>query len=638
MGPHDENSINVATMDNREASVEDEPLLAGFAILRAFQLLNLDVYYLGLISKSSSDDLARLNRLGDVEAAPKLQQITESSLARLKNPQPSSVLETSSPSVKRVYYSTFLDDLTALNPLQKYIDRFRLLNALCNLLKICVSLAAIMFGFNKLFSNTMLCILNRIEPKGGRTTNDTVSLFVLFLVNLSSLYILCSTIFNGHLLWNLFSQRMFLVSRRFQCRAMLFLLVFVYLEYVINISFTNNLYEWDFTSNNIESGSYSVFANLRIFLTEQDKEHYLIDTLLTIIQFARGVIRISPYVINLYTIICIEEHIINIRNQELLVESLKKRQKLRLAVTRGKAANGVAQRADLNRKKKVIFVTSIDQEKSNKTATSISVNIGSSTKDILQGESIDSRDSLQVLKERRLSYGNMLPALKPITENNVDGRALPWLHSNGNVGAPSSGNLRLGAIQQHNSEVDTAEEHGKTKYSFRISDFDQLESYITNLYIFTGRFNWTMSKQGLTMFFIVHNLVISVSLIHPDAVRGGSLLLYLIRFLLIAIGIVPFMYGQSLRAQLEQLSRQIDRIIIQQQFTHRRRDNLIRIRELIHDIRINCGGLLNFNVESGIKYLVVAFASAFFIKQERKLYIYLFLWLALNILRNSPTC
>lgn len=619
-------------MANQETCVDNEPLIGGFSILRAVQLLNIDVYYLGLISKSSDLDAGRLNRLGDVEAASKLQQINESSLAQTRDSQPS-VQAMSSISPRKAYYSTFIDDLAAYNPIQKYIDRFRLLNAFCNLLKICTSLAAIMFGLKKTISNIILCLLYRIEPKEGtRGTNNSVGLFVLILVNLSSIYILFSTIFNGHLIWNLLSQRLFLVSRRFQYKTMLFLLVFIYLEYIINITFINNLYDWDYVSNNIQSGSYSVLANLRIFLTEQDKEHYLIDTLLTILQFARGIIRISPYIINLYTIICIEKHIDTIRNQRLLIESLKKRQKLQLVVKKGKNTNGIEQKSVLNKKKRVIFVTSSDWSQNHKMSTSLSVN--SNSKDLVD-DPIDSRGSLQISKDKRISYGNMLSSLKPITEtiNHIDGEPLSWLHANGNSEIMStSGKQRL-AIQHNNLDKNnlTKAELDMTLYSTKIGDFDELESYITNLYIFTDRFNRVMSKQGLTTFFMVHNLVISVSLIVPEAIQGGSILVYLIRILVIVIGIMPFLYGQSLRGQLEQLSRQIDRIIIQQQFIHRRRDNLIRIRELIHDIRINCGGLLNFNVESGIKYLVVAFASAFFIEQERKLTISIFLSLFLSL-------
>lgn len=638
----------------------NEPLLGGFALLRVVQLLNFDIYYIGLDSRS--DKAAMMSRLGDLEAAAKLQEKSIDLNQGCASPTTIGTdaynNQTNAPPS---YYKTFLDDLSQYNPFQKYIDRFSLLNALCKFLKICLSLSAIMFGFDKFISTIILCLSTKIDSP--ETSNSGMGLFVLILVNFSSMFILSSTVFNGHLLWNLFSKRLFLVSRRFQYKTMLCLLIFVYLEYIINISFVNNLYDWDFISNNIQSGSYSVLANLRIIVTEQDEEHYYVDILLTIIQFARGAIRISPYITINYAIICLKEHIHTIRNQHLLTDSLKKRQKLRVVVAHRK---GVAKSAITapGKKKRVNFVTNAPGEVSNDTQGNNQTSNGQeplvARVDNNANNIRTSSNSQQRGQLKKPSNGNSgssspsqnlawRPTLPPGADENVTSIPISFIGSPLNGGSESElkkpastaniqPSLQPSAQQQRRPQSQTLErevsfadsdqqsgtanstrsEDIEKLYLTRIRDFDELESYITNLYIFIGKLNRFMSRQGLTIFFIVHNLVISVSVIVPEAVRGGIFVAYLVRFLVVLIGFAPFAFGQQLNSQLEQLSKQIDRIIIQQQFIHRRRDNLVRIRELVHEIRVNCGGMINFNVETGIKYLVVAFASAFFIEQERK--------------------
>lgn len=636
------------TNKEREENLNSEPLLGGFALLRVVQLLNFDIYYLGLTRKFRRS-VRSLNRFTDPEiASPKI--ISNDSF----KPEYS---KSHTNSNQTYHYTTVLDELADYNPLQKYINKYSILDGFCRLLKICLSLFAIITGIDKTISNIILCLTSNIENKGGdaqEQANSSMALSVLILVNISSIYILFSTVFNGHILWNLLSQRLFLVSKKLQCKTMLILLIFIYLEYIVSIAFVNNLYEWDFTSNNIQSGSYSVFANLRIFLTEQDEEHYYVDILLTIVQFARGIIRISPYITINYAMVCLREHIRVIRNQHILTDSLKKRQRLRLVVTnRSKRSldckNGV-------KKKKVNFVTDLNEQTNTRKSTltplfedqesiknlseerekeresmelvyrdkfSKDINIQSSsnisTISLINSIELDQQNSLDI--NNKLANGitdEYIDAFKQLNKSNDRNLSNNILIDDINEKLMKE-NKQLNVNQV--KLVELKRPHLKRKrniYLDKISDFDELESYITNLYIFTGRLNRVMSRQGLTVFFIVHNLVITVSLIVPEAVRGGIVMAHFIRFLVILIGIVPFVIGESLNEQLEQLSKQIDRIIIQQQFIYTRRDNLVRIRELIHDIRVNCGGMLNFNVETGIKYLVVAFASAFFIEQERK--------------------
>lgn len=674
--------------------VANEPLLDGFMLLRLMQLLNFDVYYIGLHSSPSNTISATSISSSSEEKLTANDELINESAADLEAAKRAS---TSSMAQEPYVEPNIMDEVAELNPLHRIIDQSRFLRAIFRYLKICLSLVAILISVDKLLSTILLCLLGRMDSKSHsgsakaaigvnfEASDVSMSWFVLILINLSSTYILFSTVFNGHLLWNLFSQRLFLVSRRFQYKTMLSLLVFVYLEYIINISFINNLFGWSFVSNDLDNnninfnsdhnihGGYSVVNNLRKFVTEQDDEHHYIDIILTIIQFARGIIRISPYITIVYAIICLKEHIKTIRNQYLLTDSLKKRQKLRLVVKNRRdnlrgtlgsqklsslTANGTNGLNGMSKKKRVIFVTETSGERPPVAGCSSDTNSGqqqlnaaanaairhlqeanmnstASTSNGYDGKvsvspmSLNSNRSLSSLGEPKVS--NMMKSNEndeyAITSISMPPQS-PLPGSGGQLRYPmrSAGNLAPAR------QMSTRRKR-RSFYLDRVRDFDELESYITNLYIFTGRLNRLMSRQGLAMFFIVHNLVISCSLIVPEAIRGGPPMVYTIRLLVIVIGIVPFIYGQLLNGQLKQLSKQIDRIIIQQQFISRRRDNLVRIRELLHDIRVNCGGMLNFNVETGIKYLVIAFASAFFIEQEGKFCCPFVCWLMMILLQ-----
>lgn len=610
---------------SRKKVIFNEPLVGGFALLRAAQLLNIDVYYVGLESK-----WCRLSKGKDCwNAGDDMEAIAGRNVSIVRSCSSSDRLQLGA--VESIQngnycYRTILDDLASYNPLQKYIDRHDVLKVACNLAKIFLSLTAIIVGFYEFISTVVLCLMTiGTKLETSDSNSSSMGLFVLVLVQFSSIYILFSTIFNGHLLWNLFSQRQFLISKRFQYKTMLKLLVFIYLEYIVNTAFVCNLYDWDFTSNNIESGSYSVLANLRILVTFKDFDHFYVDVLMTILSFARGIIRMSPYITINYAIICLNKHIITIRNQRLLTDSLKKKQKLRSVVgktnRRRNQSQVIGSLLNGNRaKKKVNFVTEpIDYP--NETLANGETHSG------LTGAPIAKRrQTLGAIRSRPSSQQTMgLDVLEKISDHHVIEQKLAQTSANQeNLFEFDNTTIEL-QRQQSTDNRPRREEKRFSKDFFleRIEDFDELESYITNMYIFTGKLNRFMSSQGLTVFFIVHNLVVSVSLIRPEAITGGVVMVQFIRLLLILIAITPFIVGQSLRSQLEQLSKQIDRIIIQQHFIHRRRDNLVRIRGLIHDIKVNCGGMLNFNVATGVKYLVVAFASAFFIEQERKYRIYM---------------
>lgn len=606
----------------------NEPLIGGLAWLRAVQLLNFDIYYIHFSIKSR--EATKLYRSGDVETAANIQK--DAVYFAIDGGD----------EARQVYYSTILDTLAKSNPLQKYIDKYEILDKFCRFLKIFLSLTAIVICFDRTLANIILCLVTRnsMNPDEN-STNSNMGLIALISVNASSLYILYSTIFNGHLIWNLFSRRLFLVSRRFQVKTMIMLLPFIYLEYLINIVFVDNLYEWEYTSNSMSSGKFSVLANLRILATEKDEDDNLIDTFMTIIQFVRGIIRISPYIMVNYAIVCLGEHINLVRNQHLLTESLKKRTKLRLAVRRGKGNTKNGKSTTGKSKKKVNFdkksIGGSHMTGSNNTTNLDSLEVSSanrSQRKSVVNLDVDQLSSLQVqtkfqqhpnraqansenISNDLIEYHNPNTAcvVSLTTSSDYEGTNRDMDTSDrltfvspiieGSVG-------NIGDIEG----LDRAE--SRKIYLNRIRDFDELESYITNLYIFTGRLNRFMTRQGLSVFYIVHNFLISASVIRPEAIHGGPVMIYLIQSLMVVLAFVPFMFGESLNGQLEQLSKQIDRIIIQQQLTHNRRDNLVRIRELIHDIRVNCGGMLNFNVEDGIKFLVIAFASAFFIEQERK--------------------
>lgn len=621
---------------------ENESLVDGFILLRIVQLINFDVYYIGE-ERPAGSQTAR-NRLGGQKSESR-QRLTgadsQLSLSQQEVEQANQIVG-EAPGKARDQ-RTLIDELAEMNPLQKYIDRYSWLASLCRVLKICLSLVAIMISLNKTLSTILLCLLSRRDIRGRpgnigiayEASDITMSWFVLALLNFSTMYILYATIFNGHLLRKLLSQRLFLVSRRFQYKTMLSLLVFVYLEYIVNISLVNNLFGWSFESASSDQvaspgldssltppatqpgnpattssanvhGGYSVLTTLETFVTEKSERNAYVDMALTIFQFARGIIRLSPYITINYVISCLNEHIRAIRNQNLLTDSLKRRQKLRMVVKSRRAANfvnstnarsqggnslnslqGGAGASQGGRKKRVIFVT----ETSGSAPGSGQQQLGSDPTSVSPTPGRFQSPSPISFASTTRSSGSM--SLSEPSPRSAAGHQETMMEERRARGLPGD-------------------------YLSRIESFDELESYVTNLYIFTGRLNRLMSQQGLAIFFIVHNLLITCSLIVPEAISGGPPMASLIRLLVVIIGIAPFVRGQKLNGQLGQLSKQIDRIIIQQQFTGRKRDNLIRIRELLHDIRVNCGGMLNFNLETGIKYLLVAFACAFFIEQEGK--------------------
>lgn len=497
---------------------------------------------------------------------------------------------------------TVFDDLMGANFLRELSCRWWILGSFLVYLRICLSLMAIMFSVDKTLSTILLCLMSRIDLKSTdmrEVSDSSLGWTVLILINMSSLYIIVSLIFNGHMLWDLLSKRLFLVERSYQYKVMLLLIAFVYLEYIINVAFINNLYDWNLNSGTLNNG-YSVLTSLKRLVTEQDEQNHYVDTLLTVVQFARGIIRISPYITINYVMICLRRHINAIRNQSLLTDSLKKRQKLRLVVTNRRTNNMQKRHQDLNsgitkkiltdngRKKRVLFAKDAIQPTKDNISNTNSRQVDSSRAALVSIRSISGNiedQSISALIDRKSP---------PVAVANATSSTTSSLMTT--IKIPQKGSRR--ALLEI------------------IRDFEELESYITNLYIFTESINRVMSRQGLAVFFIIHNLVISCSLILPEPIKGGIFMAHFIRALLIIIGLAPFFFGQLLSYELEELSKQIDRIIIQQQFTKFRRDNLVCIRELLHEIQLNCGGMLNFNIETGVKYLVVAFASAFFIEQE----------------------
>lgn len=694
------------------SSSEDEALLDGFILLRLAQLLNIDVYYIGHQQRPlrrpgqhCSRKSANESRRQPVEENEWVSTAADKSSSRHAPPDMESVLDATGSTTREQdwrqlqiqeppHRRNLMDELQEINPFRELLERHPRLGDLLRIVRIGLSLLATMISVDKTISSLLLCLLSRPDIKGRpgniglayEASDITMSWLVLILLNSCSMYILFSTVFNGHLLWALLSQRLFLVSRRFQYKTMLSMLVFIYLEYIVNISFVNNLFGWSFESNgepdsesqpggswhklsvsqSSTSGgsssssksvtrngmmhghgihqSYSVLSNLETFVTEKDEANLLVDIGLTVFQFARGIIRMSPYITINYVTLCLNEHIKTIRNQTLLTESLKRKQKLRMVVKSkrvvDRASNSIgavplsSSNSELNganqangngpirspvnarAKKRVIFAT----ETSGKQQTLLQMGDNNSLRpplsSPLSGASSSRTTSPTSLAGSQRSTSSLsceqvgeLPQAPRASQLSPAPNRLYSVESSD--GSTISMNLR--AAQKRRSD--------RHSYLDRIKDFEELESYVTNLYIFTGRLNRLMSRMGLAMFFIVHNLVITATLIVPEAIRGGSPMVQLIRVLVVLIGIVPFVAGQALDGQLEQLSKQIDRIIIQQQFISRKRDNLVRIRELLHDIRVNCGGMLNFNVATGIKYLVVAFASAFFIEQEGEFFL-----------------
>jgi len=657
-------------MDQNElpSKTDDEPLLDGFSLLRLVQsFLNPDINYIGLVGRETQPEKTECrkclaSRRGSLfgqaggegkevesyedgptksrdqnQSFDKVLDRTEIVSVQIGHKGSTDIALQKCPHINSRKPNLY-EELTDLVTLKRFVNPSSYLGSIIKLAQICLSLMAIMVSIDKTLSTVLLCIFSRSDIKRKsmlegqpsmpyEASDVSMSWFVLVLVNLSSTYILISTIFNGHLLWNLLDQRLFLVSRHFQYKTMLSLIIFAYLEYIINISFINHLFGWSFEGEDLEGNgkvekkgnlheSYSILSRLEIFVTDQNQENSIMDILLTVLQFSRGVIRISPYITINYVIICLNEHIRAIRNQVLLTESLKKKQKLRLVVKSSRAANLSVRSnnrlavAQPNGNRKLSFGTIASPggqfygNRAKKRVIFATQTSGANIETVGNGSALD--EALNQVSKQNFGHtdGNSLTrnGVTSIRENNsVNSIFIPCKNS-----------------QMTDANKNEDKRANEARYSNRIRDFYELESYITNLYIFTGRLNRLMSRQGLAMFFIVHNLIITCSLIVPEAIKGGPPMVQFIRLLVIIIGIVPFRCGQSFNGQLKQLSKQIDRIIIQQQFFGRRRDNLIRIRELLHDIRIDCAGMLNFNIETGLKYLVIAFASAFFIEQEGK--------------------
>lgn len=591
-----------SSRSSNHTNQSNEALLHGFAILRMMQLLNFDIHYIRIGSDSEANSSNRTES--------KLR-LTESSAAGEMSLQGRKSVDYNGRDRSNEPVRTIFDDLMGTGFFIELSNRWWLLGSLLVYLKICLSLLAIMFSVDKTLSTILLCLMSRIDLKSTdmrEVSDSSLGWTVLILVNLSSLYIIVSLIFNGHILWDLLSRKLFLVERSYQYKVMLSLIAFVYLEYIINVAFINNLYDWNLNSGGTLNNGYSVLASLKRLVTEQDEQNYYIDTLLTVIQFSRGIIRISPYITINYVMICLKRHINAIRNQSLLTDSLKKRQKLRLVVTNRKTnlprrqLNGDLESmkkssTDIGRKKRVLFAKEMVQKRD--TADN---NMSSLVEPTLKNEPEQSEDSRRALAPLQTGSGNLGDrSISALIDQKSTAPAA--VSTNSSTSSPIA-TSRIRHKSHRNALLEI------------IRNFEELESYITNLYIFTESINRVMSKQGLAVFFIIHNLVISCALILPEPIKGGIFMAHFIRALLIIMGLTPFFLGQSLSYELEELSKQIDRIIIQQQFTKFRRDNLVCIRELLHEIQINCGGMLNFNIETGVKYLVVAFASAFFIEQE----------------------
>lgn len=148
--------------------------------------------------------------------------------------------------------------------------------------------------------------------------------------------------------------------------------------------------------------------------------------------------------------------------------------------------------------------------------------------------------------------------------------------------------------------------------------FQDIEQNLNELYLFVSQLNEVSSEQNLLGFVIVQNMLTTMSLIGKQDTEMG-LYSWVIRIMILTTGLAPYICGHLLNSQLNLLSEQLDRVIIQQQLNHNTGDRIIRLKELVNDIKIDCGGLFSFNIQSGIKFIVVAVSAGFFITQERKL-------------------
>ena len=590
---------------------EFKSLLDGFKLLRRLQLVNYDVHYIN-------------------EAKLKPKQCTSEALLSSR--------------------------------LIKGERLKKLLKLLADSLRIWLSFVAILISVGKLLACLFLCLLSRDNQQTATTTfggpnglfeeskNDatpavTTGWCVLIAINFSSTLILFSTIFNGHLLCELLGQPLFLVAKRFQIRTMLALFVVILLEYIFQSCLVSNLLaipsDTEQTrqskpqgqnntrlrgetalSSEPEHWNHEILSNLEAFVTERHQTNRWLNILLGLGQFARGIIRLGPFITMNYCIICLRHHIEILRNQRLLTDSLKRRQRLKMVVASSSGARALrassmlagalghtgdlqagpagelsrrnpSDGANLRTQKRVLF------------ASQASPTLGLAAQNLRQLPSIGLINPSGVFE----------PA--PGALDHTSGQ--PFQRARRLVGSCTNWLQTLAGRCRRRRRGHSAT---SAKYLDRVRDFHELETSIIRLYIFAGHLNRLMSRLGLGMFFVAHNLLISCSLIAPQAIGwqqapGPQLMVHTIQAMLILVAMLPFVCGQSLGAQLARLSKQIDRIIILQRINSTRRDHLVRTRELLHDIRLNCAGMLAFNVQNGLfKYLLVAFACAFFIEQR----------------------
>lgn len=477
-------------------------------------------------------------------------------------------------------------------------------------------------------------LANHSQTFESELQTGMVTFIVLMLYQISELIILTDTIFRGHLIWNLLSQRLFLVSRKYQIKTMLFLLVFAYCDYFLYICFVENLFQVTskplVTTNNRVISSQGLSPSIALLIGHKPpsiQEHttagsesasVLLLFLSDILYFSRTIIRIGPYISMNYAIACLCEHIGNIRNQQLFIESLNKRHKSRLAVPQEKLQRQSA-KVRLRNSTLTPFTaaTATNSKRGDSVASSfLSPSMSSARASYSSvSDAVGARTSLshlQLLDVDPLQYQQQSAKVTPTTSSNRQSLATNNTASNSQAVYITEKASEL--AMQRGAEFALLKK--RKQFCDRITNFDELETYVTDLYVFAGRLNSLISRQGLVFYFIVHSLIISSMLLAPEKIGGSLVSIYILYAIVIVLGLLPFYFGYCLDEQLVELSKQIDRIIVHHQFIYRRRENLVRIRELISDIKISCGGMLHFNIKSGIKFLIVSSATAFFIKQE----------------------
>lgn len=662
----EEQTTGIKTCVKSNYKPPKESLIAGFALLRALQLISFNIYYIGSIFNPRSRRY--LTRSGSIDeeidgAIDEVENIDGNELNNDERKQiqgsfdnqfePEQINDSrkdasayNSASFYHRFEPTVLDIVNQYNPFEKLIQKSYSFSMFCDFIKISLSIIAITIVVDKIFLTVLISsfkdfdvnsinigsdssidfsntskhsndesnkvyhkvILTNNSTLIAATINDTshtsnhthgkghesnrdiensepetglVSFIVLILYQLSELIIVYNTIFNGHLMWNLFNQRLFLVCTRYQYKIMLKLFVFVYIEYYIYIAFIENLYSFsniNLINYSSELPSWESPFNCAINLIlgrelASARVNLFLDIISNAIYFTRSMIRISPYIALNYSIACLVVHVENIRSQQLFSKSLKKR--------------GYIDSKNPIKNKQALSNQRLNQNK----------------QQLMMIDHQQSRDQSIFFTSNQNSPVKRDPSINILSDDS--------LSKNKNIDIPDD------ATTIHISHDNSISSCDVNDFSNRIKDFEELESYITNLYVYTCRLNRVMTIQGVGYFFVIHNTIISCSLLKHELIKGGPIFAYLINLLVVVIGFLPFYLSYSFDEQLAELSKQIDRIIIQQKFIYRRRDNLVRIRELINDIKINCGSL-HFNFKAGLKYTGVAFATAFFIKQERK--------------------